>query len=103
MKVDWSGLAIRNTNDGCVLTLKVVPRSSVNKIVDVENGELKVKIQAPPVEGAANEAVLRFLADQLKKPKRLLSLVKGQKSRHKTIRIAGAKADDVLETLKKYY
>jgi len=100
MSVDLNGILLRDTNEGCVVTLKVLPRSSVNKIVGVENGELKVKVRALPVEGAANEAVLLFLAVLLKRPKGLVVLVKGHKSRHKTFQIAGVKAADVLTALK---
>ena len=60
-----SGLELREDGGSCTLLLKVVPRSAQNKIVGVENGLLKLRIQAPPAEGAANDVVIRFLSDCL--------------------------------------
>lgn len=91
--------AIRDTREGCLLPLRVIPRSSRNQVVGFENGVLKVKVQAPPVEGAANEAVLRFLAEWLNRPKNCLVLLKGEQSRHKLVRVTGLKAAEVLELL----
>lgn len=82
-------------DEGCLLSIKVIPRSSRNQIMGVEQGELKIKLQAPPVEGAANEAVLEFLSKCLKKSKSSLTLVSGHQSRHKRVKIQGVKAVDV--------
>jgi uncharacterized protein (TIGR00251 family) len=62
---------------------------------------LKVKIQAPPVEGAANDVLLDFLAELMNRPRRSLQVVKGKKSRHKVVEIQGLETFQVLETLKK--
>lgn len=87
------------TAEGCLLSLKVVPRSSRNQIVGVEQGVLKVKLLAPPVEGAANEALLEFLAKILKRPKTYLVLVSGFQSRNKKAKITGMKAAEILDIL----
>ena len=50
---------------------------------------MKVKIQAPPIEGRANEALIEFLAEVLEVPRRTVTLVRGDTSRHKTVRIDG--------------
>lgn len=84
---------------GCLLSLKVVPRSSQNQIVGMEQGVLKIKLQAPPVEGAANEAVLKFLAKCLRKPKSTLTLVSGFQSRNKRVKIPGMKSTEVWDAL----
>lgn len=89
-------IAVADAGDGCTLSVKVIPRSSRNQWVGFEQGELKVRIQAPPVEGAANEAILEFLGKCLKRPKGSLSIVSGQRSKHKRIKIAGVKAREVL-------
>ena len=95
------GPAVRETPEGCLLSLKVVPRSSRNQVVGVENGMLKVKLQAPPVEGAANEAVLRFLADRLDCPRGGLEILKGAHSRHKWVRVRGFTAAGLSDALGK--
>ena len=90
---------IRESGDACTLSLKVVPRSSRNLVVGVEQGFLKIKLQAPPVEGAANEAVVEFLAGLLEIPKRSITLVSGQASRHKVVRIAGLSVAEIIRIL----
>ncbi len=87
--MDLNGLSIKETENGCTLTVKVIPRSSRDGIMGVENGELKIKLSAPPVEGAANEAAIGYLAGILKRPKKGLEIIRGEKSRHKVIRIQG--------------
>ncbi len=95
------GLKIKETTGGCSFFLKVVPRSSRNQIMGVENGELKIKIMAPPVEGAANEAVVEFVARCLKISKSSLFVAKGERSRHKVIQVLEMGSRELLEKLKK--
>jgi uncharacterized protein len=94
-------LILKDAPRGCLLPVKVLPRASQNKCTGVENGELKVKIQAPPVEGAANDALLVFLAEMMERPRRIFRVVKGEKSRHKVVEIQGLKTFQVFEILKK--
>ena len=54
-----------------------------------------MRLAAPPVHGAANEALVAFIAGLLDRPKRDVEIVAGQKSREKRVRIAGARAEDV--------
>ena len=82
--------------------LKVIPRSSRNQVVGVGQGACKVKLKAPPVEGAANEALLEFLAECLNQTKSSLRLVSGHQSRHKRVRIFGMKGTEVLEKLNQF-
>jgi len=63
------------------------PKSSKNCFVDWKEDILYIKITAPPVEGAANEAILKFLAKELKVKKSQVSLEKGDKSREKVFKI----------------
>ena len=58
-------LAIDQREDGIVLQVQVIPRAKRSEIVGVLDGALKVKLAAPPVEGAANKALVRFLAKTL--------------------------------------
>jgi uncharacterized protein (TIGR00251 family) len=69
------------------ITLYVQPGAKKTELSGVFNGCRKLKVNAPPVDGAANEAVLSFIAQTLDAPKSSLSLVKGEKSRLKTINI----------------
>jgi uncharacterized protein len=101
MESQGDHLGLRELDGDCEISVKVVPRSSQNKIVGIVNGELKLKIQAPPVEGAANEAVLDLLAYCLKKPKSALKVLRGETSRHKVIQVRGMTAHQVLRTFRK--
>lgn len=85
---------------GCLLSLKVIPRSSRNQVVGIEQGVFKLKLQAPPVEGAANEAVLEFLAKVFRKPKSSLALVSGHQSRYKRVKILEMRASEVIDILR---
>jgi uncharacterized protein (TIGR00251 family) len=80
---------------GSVIALTVVPRSSVTEL-SVEPGEyLRVRIAAPPVDGAANKALLRFLADALSLSRSRLSIVSGEASKKKRVLVEGMPPDSV--------
>lgn len=85
--------------DGVWLSLKVQPRASRNEIGEALGAELKVKVTAPPVDAAANEALVRFLAEVLGCPRGAVQLMRGQTARHKQIRITGMKADEIAAKL----
>jgi uncharacterized protein (TIGR00251 family) len=82
-----------------VLTIRVVPGSSVNKIVASEEGALRVKLTAPAVEGRANEALIAFLAKRLRVPKGKVTIVSGPFSRVKRVRVEGVSETEVLGLL----
>lgn len=88
--------AIPEMEEGCVFSVKVVPRSSRNQVVGFDQGKLKIRITALPLEGAANEAVLEFLGKCLERPKSSMSIISGHQSKHKRIKIIGMKAAEVL-------
>jgi uncharacterized protein len=92
---------IREQPDGVVLSLKVQPRASANQIGDLLGNELRVKVTAPPVEAAANEALIRLLADELGIPRNRIELLRGHTSRHKLVKIHGASAEALLQKLRK--
>ncbi len=68
------------------ITVRVIPRSSRNTL-EWENEGLKARLTAPPVDNAANEALIALLSERLKVPRRAISIVRGTTSRHKTIEI----------------
>ena len=91
---------LRILSDGVVLCAKVQPRASRNEIGDPLGYELKIKVTAPPVDAAANEAVIRLLAETLGCGRNRIELQRGQTSRHKTFKLHGFTVAQVLEKLK---
>lgn len=77
---------------GVRMEVKVQPRSSRNQVAGVQNGALKIKLTAPPVDGEANAALIDFLAAYLHLPRKDITLVKGETSRHKLLEIRGLDA-----------
>ncbi len=81
---------------GCVtFSVRVVPRSSRNQIVGVEGGALKIKLTAPPVEGAANAALVEFVAERLGVRRSVVSIISGDKARNKIVRVNGVTREKV--------
>jgi uncharacterized protein (TIGR00251 family) len=77
------------TPDGIRLRVRVAPRAAHARILGVHDGALKVSLTAPPVDGAANEALVRLLAEELGIPKRAVAITHGHTSKLKTVLIAG--------------
>ena len=73
----------------CTLELKTIPNAPRDEIVDWLGEALKVKVHAPALEGLANDALLEFLAEKLGRPRRTITLIRGDKSRHKVVRVDG--------------
>jgi uncharacterized protein (TIGR00251 family) len=73
----------------------VQPRTSRSEIVGLHGAALKVRLQAPPVEGAANEALVSLLAERLNVPRRAVRVVAGATSRSKMVEVDGTTADAV--------
>jgi uncharacterized protein (TIGR00251 family) len=65
----------------------------------MEDGSIKVRLTAPPVDGAANEALVKFLADTLSVAKSQIEIVSGHTSRDKVLRISGVSDEDVMRLL----
>jgi len=89
-------LNIKESTDGVTFLVRVLPRSSRDEIVGVTEGALKVKLTAPPVEGAANKHLIEFIAKKLKVAKSRVEIVSGESSRNKTISVTGIKKEDLL-------
>jgi uncharacterized protein (TIGR00251 family) len=81
---------------GAALAVRVTPRASKNEIVEIlSDGTVKVHLTAPPVEGKANEALLKFLAKVLDVPQRQLEVIAGAGGRDKLISVIDMDADTV--------
>ncbi len=87
-------------NDGVLLSVKLQPRASRNEIGEPLGNELRIKVTAPPVDAAANEALIRLLAETLDCPRNKVELVRGHTSRHKVIKLHGLGVAEVLNKLK---
>ena len=86
---------LREDEGGVLLSVKLQPRASANEILGPANGELRVRVTAPPVDAAANEALVRLLAEVLDCPRGRVELIRGKTTRHKQIRLTGFRADAV--------
>jgi uncharacterized protein len=75
--------------------VRVAPRASRAAISGTHAGALKLSLTAPPVEGAANAALIELLADALAVPKRAVRITRGQRGRNKTVCVEGVSADAV--------
>ncbi|PIF02956.1 MAG: YggU family protein [Desulfococcus sp.] len=78
---DW----LEENAEGLVLRIYVQPRASRNAVAGVHDSRLKLRLAAPPVDGAANKMCLKYLAKLLKRPKSDLEIISGASSRNKRI------------------
>jgi uncharacterized protein len=82
-----------------ILSVRVIPRSSKSKIDGRRGDALLVRLAAPPVDGAANDALIDLLAREFQRPKRDITILSGQSSRDKRVVIAGLSEADGAERL----
>ncbi len=84
-------------SDGAItFEVRVVPRASRTQVAGEHDGALRVRVAAPPVEGAANEELVRFLAKALGVPARDVEIVGGHASKSKRVRVSGVTSADLL-------
>jgi len=76
---------VQEKPEGVMFKVLVQPKSSKNEIVGLHDGTLKVKLTAPPVDGAANKLCIKFLAKQLGTAKSNIDIVSGETGRHKQL------------------
>ncbi len=88
-----------NTERDAVISLRVTPRAARDELVGWQDGVLRVRLRAPPVEGKANEALCRLLASRLNRLLSAITIVSGETARLKRVRIAGMDEATVRETL----
>ncbi len=90
---------LRATPGGALLAVKLQPRASKNEIGEPLGDELKIKVTAPPVDAAANQALVELLAETLGCARGRVELIRGQTSRHKTVMLHGFKPEEVRKQL----
>src|SRR5579863_3758374 len=88
--------------DGVLLSVKLQPRSSVDEIGEPLGNELRIKVTAPPVEAAANQALVRLLSEKLDCPCNQVQLVRGQTSRHKLVKLYGLSREEFLARMAQF-
>jgi uncharacterized protein (TIGR00251 family) len=89
----------REDGTSATVSVRVVPRSSKEGVAGFEGGVVRIRLNAPPVEGKANEALVRFFSKALGVPKGRVSLVAGGRGRNKIIRVDGITSDALLTGL----
>jgi uncharacterized protein len=92
-------VAIKETNQGITVAVRVHPRARKNAITGELGDALKVSLTTPPIEGRANEACIEFFAKLLKVPRSSVTIASGQTSRNKVIRVAGVTGQYVRDRL----
>jgi uncharacterized protein (TIGR00251 family) len=90
---------LRAQSDSVLLMVKLQPRASANEIGPPLGAELKIKVTAPPVDAAANEALLELLAKKMDCARNRIELARGHKSRHKTVKLWRVTPEEVLRKL----
>jgi uncharacterized protein (TIGR00251 family) len=97
--VTLDALSARPAAHGVRLDLRVIPRSPRNQIAGIREGRLLVRVTAPPVDSAANDAVIACLARAIQRGKRDIRIVVGETSRNKTVEIDRITLEELLSRL----
>ena len=90
---------ITASQDGVVLDVRVIPRAGKSGIAGTRNDALLVRLNAAPVDGAANAELVELLAHALGVPRRNVTLIAGERSRAKRVRVRGVTVEDVTRLL----
>jgi uncharacterized protein (TIGR00251 family) len=85
--------------DGVLLSVKLQPRAAKNQINGTQGNELKIQVTAPPVDSAANEALVQLQAETLDCGRNRIEIIRGQKSRHKTVKLYGFTAEEAFQKI----
>ena len=96
-------LSITERGDGLAFKVRVQPKSARNEIVGLHEDALKVKLAAPPVDGAANRACVAFLAKTLGVSKSSLEIVSGHKDRNKVVAVRVPEGEDAKDWVRKLH
>jgi len=92
-------LDIKEDSGGVSIKIRVQPRAAKNQVSGVMDGALKVRLTAPPVDGAANKACCAFIAELLGVAKGQVAICNGHTGRNKTVRVEGLTSRQVLDKL----
>jgi uncharacterized protein len=92
-------LVVNESGGAITFDVQVVPRASRDRLGPVHGDRLKVQLTAPPVDGAANEALIALVAKSLGRARSDVTIVRGATGRKKTIRVAGSTRDALLHRI----
>ena len=92
---------MRETPEGIIIDVKAQPGASRDECLGIQGDALKIRVTAPPVDSAANKALVKFLSKTIRIPRSRISIIKGKTSRHKQILLSGANAADLVPLLNK--
>jgi uncharacterized protein (TIGR00251 family) len=95
MKADWCS----QHGDAVRLSVHVLPNAKNTEVVGLLDGALKIRLKAQPIEGQANEELIRFVATQIKVPKKQISVVRGITSRLKVVEIKAQREIEEISRL----
>ena len=93
------GVAVPQPDDETLLAIRVQPRAKRTEVVGEREGVVVIRVNAPPVDGKANAAVCKLVAKRVGVPRGAVTVVRGESSRDKTLRIAGATPGAVRRAL----
>lgn len=92
-------LTVASTGDGVVIDVLVQPRASKAELTGIHDGALRLRVPSPPVDGAANAAVVKLLADRLGVPRRDVRIIVGLSGRRKRVAVAGLSPEGLRDRL----
>ncbi len=88
---------IKELSEGLLISINVQPRSSKTEIIGMHQNSLKIKLTSPPVEGAANSLLIKFISKELGIAKSKIVLKSGKKSRSKRLILNGCSKEEVIQ------
>lgn len=92
-------LPLRPVDNGVTLSVRVVPRAARDGVAGIRDDALLVRLTAPPVDGAANAALIRFLAERCGVPLRAVTILNGERGRRKVVHISGVSMETAAARL----
>ena len=92
---------IRASDDGVTIDVRVIPRAGRSGVAGVRGDAVLVRLNAPPVDGAANAELIEVIASVLGVPRRAVSLLGGERSRQKRVQVSGIDPEQVTRVLLK--
>lgn len=90
---------VKDSVQGALVACMLQPRSSRNQIVGPYGETLKIKLTAPPVDGKANAALVKYFSKLIKVPAGSITIVAGLTSRRKTVLLSGVKAEPIIDKI----
>ncbi len=88
-------MEMKEKDGGVIFSVRVQPRASRDAIEGEREGALRVRMCAPPVDGRANEELVRMIAERLNRPRAAVRILTGERSRNKRVWVAGATFQEI--------